>query len=1317
VVAQQVAVGQGGQVGQVVQVRLLGTFAVTSAGRAAGPWPRPSARRLCQLVFVSAGRRISRDLACEELFPDLDPRAAARSVSKALSMARGVLAGLGPPGASLLAADLTHIWASPAAWIDAQEQEAALRTALAMAPGRDRDDLLVAALADEAELLADEPYADWALRPRERLEALCQDARLTLARDRAKGAGHAQPEAVLQAWEACFEHDAACEEAAAALAHAYLSQGRRELAVRVYERCAAALDELGLGISPSLAELFAVATAQAHATRPVLPAEELRTVSVLAAEVAAPPGLAARLGLENLRDAVSGSLTAVIAAVEALGGTVTSVSGGGLQAMFGAPQAHEDDPERAVRAAFRALSAVAAPGEGGAGSAPGGEGGAGPALRIGVETGPALVGPIGGGTRVEYTAVGDVVGIATALQSAARPGSALVGPATRAATGHLFTWGGNAELTLGPDVQPVVASYLDSPRATPAGRRLRVSGRMPLVGRQRELDALGRALRDMARGAGSVVLLTGEPGLGKTRLVHECRGRFPVARWLEGRCTSYASATPYGLYQQLLASWVGVAADQPDAVLRPALERALAAIEPRSLADSRRYSAANPPTSAMLARVLGLAGGPGGGIGGGGAGRMDPHEQHQAMFGALQALISRLVAAGPVVLVLEDLHWADPTSLHLTVHLARLAVGRRLLLLATSRPELDPELAQIPPGVPVHHVVLGPLPQTAERKLAQSLAGGVASQEVLDTVLSSTDGNPLFLQERFSSLVETGVLVRDQGEWRISEGTGPEMPQALERLVRSRVDRLSPAARDAIRAASVIGAEFSLDLLGAVRSGGDPLEPVLDELCAKDLVQQAAERPDPVFRFRHALIQEAIYTGLLRAERRRLHGRVAWALEALTESSRGRLAEAAAVLGRHFAAAEEAAHALKYLELAGDHATDAFANDEAISSYRAALALENGPLAARLNAKLANVLWRTARRAEARTAFHAALRVVEPTEVLLRAHLLTRLGRLEMAEQRYDDAASAFDAAQALLGANPADQDDATVDQWLELMLDGRADLYGLAGDEERAMTTLEAARPLLEARGTPARRYAFYHVLSISRVIRNRYRVDETDIANARLGLAAAAAGDDQKDIGYATFFVGYLLLLYDDLSAAQEQLERSLVLAERIGEAILLAVSLTKLTITALRRRDTEAVRALAHRAVIAGDAMGGAYGAPEATACLAWLAWQDGRPQDVIELVEQIEEQEPTATVVYHTSDGVTPQRWIYLWPLIAVHLDDGNIAEAVAAAQRMLHPAQQRLPDELAAAVAAASRAWAQGQAAVCAHTLTAALALARDLRYC
>ena len=451
-------------------------------------------------------------------------------------------------------------------------------------------------------------------------------------------------------------------------------------------------------------------------------------MSVLSAEVVPP----AALDPERLRDAVGRGLAAVIAAAEALGGTVTAVSGHGAQAVFGAPEAHEDDPERAVRAAFRALSdaalsdaalsdaalsdaalsnAVLSEAELSDRALPE----APVTLRIGIETGPAVLGPIGGGGRVEYGAVGEVVSQATALQALARPGSALVGPVTRAAVASLFTWGapvpigslatGPPAVGTGPADEPdpaaPTATYLGEPRSR-AATRPRPAGlprRGPLVGRQAELAALGTALREAVRGRGSVVVVTGEPGLGKTRLMHECRRRAPAGTvWLEGRCASYASSTPYSLYQQLLAGWAGVTPDQPERVVRPALERVLAAVGGRDVIP-------------LLARMMGLPAGAA-------LGRMSPGELQRATFAAWRSVVTHLVAAAPVVLVLEDLHWADPTSLRLTLDLAGLAPGRRLLILATSR---------TPWEGPVRRVELRPLPGAAEEELARSLIGALSA--------------------------------------------------------------------------------------------------------------------------------------------------------------------------------------------------------------------------------------------------------------------------------------------------------------------------------------------------------------------------------------------------------------------------------------------------------------------------------------------------------------------------------------------------------------------------------------------------------------
>jgi tetratricopeptide (TPR) repeat protein len=582
---------------------------------------------------------------------------------------------------------------------------------------------------------------------------------------------------------------------------------------------------------------------------------------------------------------------------------------------------------------------------------------------------------------------------------------------------------------------------------------------------------------------------------------------------------------------------------------------------------------------------------------------------------------------------------------------------------------------------------------------------------VLTAVLASAEGNPLFLEERLAEMLETGVLVRQSGTWWLSESAEPQLPQVLERLVRSRVDRLSPAAGDAIRAAAVLGTEFTTSALaGMLGTTPAALDGVLAELSASDLVhREPHDRPSSFYRFRHALIQEATYLALLRTERRELHGRAARALEAVAGD---RVTEIAALIGRHYASAEDAGRAVHYLELAGDHAREAFANDEAIATFREALAVTERhaagtapaaevpdgagpPDAVRLQAKLAAVLWRTAHRDEARTAFLAALRIADagprPLDPLLRARLRIRLGRLELAELSYDAAEAEFSAAEALIGdgATRPDASPEQVDLWLELMLDGRADMHVMRLDPDPALAVLEEVRPLVETRGAPPRKTIFYRLRTMQKLLRNRLRVEDEDLANLRASIEAADhAGEDRdKDVGYATHFIGWALWLRGDLAEATEQLTRAVRLAERIGESQLRNFALLSLTLTALRRRDTRAVRTLLSKTLKAMEEVGGETSRlTGGMAVAAWLAWQDGRPEEVITRAAEIGAARLT------TLGSGAMYRWVYLFPLLAAHLAAGATAEAVAAARQIIDPSQQWLPADLTAALSVAAESW-------------------------
>ena len=357
----------------VIEVRLLGRFVVSGGGRTIRSWPRPSARRLCQLVLVSPGRRVSRGSACESLFPSLPPEAAARSLYRVLSMARLALKELGPQATGLLCADASQIWADPAVAlaVDLDAHEDALHAALKASPGPGRDAALVEVLSTGGVPLEDELEAEWAARARERVEYLRQEARLELARDRSRGVGRAHPDEVLEAWQACLGADPTDEEAAAALMQLYVAHGRRPAAVAVYERCRAALADLGLRTSPALEEVRANAEDRVPAlttmSAPVGPrlvgvrrGEERRLVTVVFVDLN-PAGLGRQVDPEDLRELTSAGLAQTMSEVEAFGGTVVSISGFGMSVLFGAPQSHEDDPERALRAALRIAAAVGRP--------------------------------------------------------------------------------------------------------------------------------------------------------------------------------------------------------------------------------------------------------------------------------------------------------------------------------------------------------------------------------------------------------------------------------------------------------------------------------------------------------------------------------------------------------------------------------------------------------------------------------------------------------------------------------------------------------------------------------------------------------------------------------------------------------------------------------------------------------------------------------------------------------------------------------------------------------------------------------------------
>ncbi len=700
--------------------------------------------------------------------------------------------------------------------------------------------------------------------------------------------------------------------------------------------------------------------------------EERKVVTAVFADLVGSTALAERLDPEEVKLVVGEAVARIVRSIAAFGGTVKDLAGDGVLALFGAPAAHEDDAERALRAALRIVQEIHDYGI----DVERGWGVQGFDVRVGVETGPVVLGPIGEGERIEYAAFGDTVNTAARLQSAASPGTVLAGALTRQLTAALFAWGDAQELILKGKSATVTAFQVGRPMPASGRSRRHLGAHAPIVGRDTELAAGDDVISDILAGRGEILFVTGEAGIGKSRLIAELRSRFefaevPGARssplWLEGRCVSYGESLPYWPFRDLLRDWLGAAEDEPELRVRVMLRRALDRLFPSRAAELYPY----------LGAMLGLAVEPEAAAR---LGELSPEALQYRTFEVVGHLLERLAEEGPVAVAIEDAHWADATSLQLTERLLQLTESSPILLVVGMRPERDHGSWTLKEGAArrlphrTSELALQALGGSTDRELLRALVGGDTLPDALEArVLAHADGNPFYLEELIGSLVDAGALVRETDGWRFDHEVAIDVPETVEKVILARLDRLRPEVHDVLRAASVLGRQFGLPLLEGVTGGPASLPGSLRELERLDLVREARRWPQPEYRFKHALIQEAAYRTILRDQRAGLHRRAAgW----LQERNAGHEEEVYGLLAHHWLAASDEGSAIVYLTLAGDKARQEHALDEAIGHYRMLL-----PLLERRGERraIALVLFKLA------LALHTSLRYAEANETYQRA--------------------------------------------------------------------------------------------------------------------------------------------------------------------------------------------------------------------------------------------------------------------------------------------------------------------------------------------
>jgi len=653
--------------------------------------------------------------------------------------------------------------------------------------------------------------------------------------------------------------------------------------------------------------------------------EERRHVTIMFADLSGSTEIASRLDPEETREILRTCLTTLARRIQRFGGTVDKYIGDAVMAVFGAPISHEDDTERALRSALAMREAIT---ELNAGLQR--RHGVTFSLRIGVNEGEVVSGVIAGDVQAAYTVVGDTVNTAQRLEAAARPGEIVVGASARHA-GQGFDFVELGPLHVKGKEQPLTAFRLVGAKAERPVRGLARHRLMStLVGRDAELADLVSRVEGLQHGDGGMVGLIGEAGSGKSRLLAELKRAAATSQvtWLEGRCFTLGETTRYAPFVEALSHMADIEDSDDDARRWSKLDARVRAVVRDDVDDMLPYLAAligiQPPES--VAATLQL---------------MSGEAMGRQIFRATRRFLTELARARPLVFAFEDLHWADATTIALVQHVLRATGTAPFLMIGTSRP--DPaspavELRRHARGMSRYtELRLDPLTrEEAATLIGNLLAVDELPPQIRDLTLERAEGNPLYVEEIIRSLIESGVVRRDEstGRWRAMADTAAiALPDTIGGLILARLDRLGEPEKRVLRHAAVIGRSFRVRLLRALEPGED-LDGILERLAAAEILVERRRSPDLELMFKHVLIQETIYGSILRRQRRELHAQVARAIEATYGDH---LEDFVGALASHYARAEHWEEALAYLERAGDQAGYVAADAEAVERYRDAM--------------------------------------------------------------------------------------------------------------------------------------------------------------------------------------------------------------------------------------------------------------------------------------------------------------------------------------------------------------------------------------------
>jgi adenylate cyclase len=642
---------------------------------------------------------------------------------------------------------------------------------------------------------------------------------------------------------------------------------------------------------------------------------ERKTVTVLFADIKGSVELFENLDVEEAREILDPALRLMVDAVVGYEGYVVQTTGDGIYALFGAPAAYQDHPRRAVHAGLAMQTGLKSYADRlvHQGKPP-------VIVRVGINTGEVILRALDTGGRLEYSGVGHSINLGSRLQTSAPLGSIAISERTRQLVEGYFDVRPLAPMVMKGVRDPVAAFEVAG--TSELRRHLQIAMRRGLskfVGREAEMQVLQNALGRALGSQGQIVATVTTAGTGKSRLLYEFLATLPVdCRVLDAYAVTHGKTMPWMPVIELLTKYFDIGPDDSVAERREKISCALSVVD-GSLADKAPF----------LLRLLGASDGPDA------LERMDPQVRRSRIIDAIVRLLLVESRKSPLVLIFEDLHWADEQTRLLLDTLVDRMTESRILLLVTCRPEVTGLWGQ---DRNYREIRLQPLGADGAAELLEFLLPNSDHLWTLKQyVIEKTAGNPFFIEEIVNALFEDGTLVRRDTIQLTKQLHNLRLPQTVQDTLAERIDKLPISHKDLLQTLAVIGANLPMDLVAAVCEGTTAhLDRMLSDLQRADFIYAQPGHERSTYSFKHALTLEVAYNSLVTDRRRRLHERVA---EAIEEVYAERLPEYVSQLAYHYARTSNAAKAIHYLSLAGEAAVQRSAHGEAVEHLKAAIQL------------------------------------------------------------------------------------------------------------------------------------------------------------------------------------------------------------------------------------------------------------------------------------------------------------------------------------------------------------------------------------------